>query len=313
MTDYDIIIIGAGVAGLTAAATAARLGSHTLVIDSMGVGGQVMTVDRISNFPGFPEPVSGIELGPLLQEQAEAFGAEMRLASMTGIVRSEDGLTVSCDDGDISCQAVIVAAGSSRRKSGLPGEEALEGRGVSHCASCDGPLLRGRTVVVVGGGDSAFDEAAVLSDYADTVILVYRSGMPRAQHQAVAEVSGRDNIVRKPSTTVEALEGESGLTAVRLRDNVSGAVETVAADGVFFYIGLDPNTAFLSGLLELDADGRIRTDGNLQSSHSMIFAAGDIRAGAVSLLSAAAGDGATAAISAHRAVTAMDTLKEAAA
>lgn len=313
MADYDIIIIGAGVAGLTAAATAARLGSHTLVIDSMGVGGQVMTVDRISNFPGFPEPISGIELGPLLQEQAEAFGAEMRLASVVGIVGSEDGLTVSCDDGDVSCRAVIVAAGSSRRKSGLPDEEALEGRGVSHCASCDGPLLRGRTAVVVGGGDSAFDEAAVLSDFAKTVILAYRSDAPKAQQRAVAEADARDNIVQKPNTTVEGLEGEGGLTAVRLCDTVSGEVETVAADGVFFYLGLDPNTDFLGGLLELDADGRIRTDGDLQSSHPMVFAAGDIRAGAVSLLSAAAGEGATAAISAHRAVTSAHTLEEVAA
>lgn len=313
MTQYDIVIIGAGVAGLTAAATAARLGSNTLVIDSMGVGGQVMTVDRIANFPGFPEPVSGIELGPLLQEQAEVFGAEMRLATVTGVTGSAGGLTVSCDDGDVSCRAVIVAAGSSRRKLGLPGEEALEGRGVSHCASCDGPLLRGRTAVVVGGGDSAFDEAAVLSDYAGTVILAYRSGTPRAQRRAVAEAEARDNIVQKPNTTVEALEGESGLTAVRLRDTASGAVETVPADGVFFYVGLDPNTAFLGGLLELDADGRIATDGNLESSHPKIFAAGDIRSGAASLLSAAAGEGATAAISAHRAVTSAHTLEEAAA
>lgn len=313
MADYDIIVIGAGVAGLTAAATAARLGARTLVVEQMGAGGQVMTVDRIANFPGFPDPVSGIELGPLLQEQAEALGAEMRLATVTGIARGENGLTVSCDDGDMSCRAVIVAAGSSRRKLGLPGEEALEGRGVSHCASCDGPLLRGRTVVVVGGGDSAFDEAAVLSEYAATVILAYRDATPRAQQRAVAEAAGRENIVQRPNTTVEALEGDDGLTAVRLRDTLSGAVETVAAEGVFFYVGLDPNTGFLGGLLELDRDGRIRTKSDLESSHPMIFAAGDIRSGAAGLLSTAAGEGATAAISAHRAVTAADALEEAAA
>jgi len=310
MAEYDVLVIGAGVAGLTAAATAARLGLHTLVIDSMGVGGQVMTVDRITNFPGFPDPVSGIELGPLLQEQAEAFGAGMRLASVTGIAGMAGDLTVSCDEGDISCRAVIVAAGSSRRKLGLPGEEELEGRGVSHCASCDGPLFRGQTVVVVGGGDSAFDEAAVLSDHAGKVILAYRTAEPRAQRRAVAEVAGLENVVQKPNTTVEALEGESALTGVRLRDTSSCTVETVAAGGVFVYVGLDPNSGFLDGLLELDGDGRILTGGDLQSSHPMIFAAGDIRSGSAGLLSSAAGEGATAAISAYRALAAVDVTRE---
>lgn len=302
MEDHDIVVIGAGVAGLTAAATAARMGARTLVIDSMGVGGQVMTVDRIANFPGFVEPVSGIELGPMLQEQAEAAGAAMRLATVTGITEAADGLVVACDDGNIACRAAIVAAGSSRRKLGVPGEDVLEGRGVSHCASCDGPLFRGRTVLVVGGGDSAFDEAMVLSEHAAEVVLAWRGAEPRAQARTVAQVEALGNVTRRPRTVVEAVEGETVVTGVRLRDLGAGSTETLGADGVFVYVGLDPNTGFLGKLVRLDAAGRIETDGELRSSHPRIFAAGDIRAGSAGLLASAAGDGAAAAVAAVRQV-----------
>src|SRR5690606_18591721 len=148
-------VIGAGVAGLTAAATAGRYGARVLVIDRLGVGGQVLTVERIENFPGSAEPISGVELGPMLQEQAEAWGAELMLAEALGVAEEGGALVVECDGERIGAGALIVAAGSTRRKLGVPGEATLEGRGVSHCASCDGPMFRGMKVLVVGGGDSA--------------------------------------------------------------------------------------------------------------------------------------------------------------
>lgn len=300
MARYDIVVIGAGVAGLTAAATAARCGASVLVIDRLGVGGQVMTVERIENFPGASEPVSGIELGPMLQEQAEAFGAELKLGEVSGIADEDGQFVIRCGDDAVAARALIIAAGSSRRKLGVPGEEALEGRGVSHCASCDGPMFRGMKVVVVGGGDSAFDEALVLSEHAESVTLAFRGHEPRAQRSASERIAAAGNVTLRPRTTVTAIEGEGVVKGVRLKHLDSGAEADEPADGVFVYVGLEPNTGFLGGIVDLDEGGRIRVDAAMRSSHPRILAAGDIRSGSVALLASCAGDGATAAIEAVR-------------
>ena len=300
MREVDIAVIGAGIAGLTAAATAGRHGASVLLVDRLGVGGQVLTVDRIENFPGSPEPIAGVELGPMLQEQAENWGAELMLAEIAGISEEEERIVLDCDGERIVCRALIVAAGSTRRALGVPGEEALEGKGVSHCASCDGPMFRGMKVIVVGGGDSAFDEALVLSEQADEVVLAYRGAVPRAQKKAVERIAAAENVTERPRTTVEAIEGGDVVTGVRLKNLETGDSTTESADGVFVYIGLTPNTGFLNGVVELDEAGRIVTDALMRSSHPRIFAAGDIRAGSAGLLASCAGDGATAAVEAVR-------------
>ena len=167
MRETDLVIVGAGVAGLTAAAEAARRGLDVLVIERMGAGGQVMNVERVDNMPGFPQGVSGFDLGPLLQEQAEAAGAQFTLDTVEALEPGAEGRHVlRCAGETIAARAVLLACGSARRKLGVPGEEELEGHGVSHCASCDGPLFRGQAVAVVGGGDSAFGEAHVLASHA---------------------------------------------------------------------------------------------------------------------------------------------------
>lgn len=298
MRQVDIAVIGAGVAGLTAAATAAARGANTLLIEALGAGGQVSTVDRIANFPGQAEPVAGYDLGPIMQEQAEAAGAEVMLGTVSGLAPDADGVTFDCDGVAIRARLVIVAAGSSRRKLGVPGEEVLEGRGVSHCASCDGPMYRGMHVLVAGGGDSALDEALVLAGQADRVTVAFPGAVPHAQAATRAQVAAQPKITLRPGMTVDAVQGDGVVKGAVLRDMASGATETLPVDGVFVYVGLAPNTGFLGGVVDLDGGGHVVTDAALRTSHPRILAAGDIRAGSAGLLTTAAGDGALAAVTA---------------
>lgn len=300
MREVDLAIIGAGVAGLTAATVAAQHGLQVLVIERMGAGGQVMNVEQVHNMPGFPAPISGFELGPQLQEQAEAAGAQFMLGTVEGIDPGEAGChIVRCEGESVSARAVLIAAGSNRRKLGVPGEELLEGRGVSHCASCDGPLFRGQPVCVVGGGDSAFSEAMVLAGHASQVTVVFREARPHAQPHLVRGLAELPNVELVASAEVTAIIGDTGVSALVLQQSGKPARE-LPTQGVFVYAGLQAATGFLGGMLRLDAAGRIETDAALASSVPGIFAAGDIRAGAACLLATAAGEGATASLSVYR-------------
>ncbi|WP_309083002.1 FAD-dependent oxidoreductase [Chelativorans sp.] len=300
MREFDVAVIGAGVAGLTAAATAARHGVRVAVIEKMGAGGQIMTVERIENFPGAAEPIAGFELGPVMQEQAEQAGAEFILDTVEGLALDGPVPVLKCGEGEIAARSLIIAAGSNRRKLGVPGEEEFAGRGVSHCASCDGPLYRGMTVAVIGGGDSAFDEARVLAAHAGKVLIIHRGEKLRAARPLVDAVSGLANVKICLGTTVEEIIGEDVVRALSLREGASGASRREPVDGVFVYVGLEPNIGFLGGQLELSEHGRIVTDRFMQTSAPGIFAAGDIRQGSAALLAEAAGDGATAAVAALR-------------
>ena len=300
MQQFDLVIVGAGVAGLSAAATAARHGLKVLVVERIGAGGQVMNVDRIENFPGFPQNVSGYELGPLLQEQAEAAGAEFVLDTIERLeVSGQERLLVG-SEGTLRASALLIAAGSGKRQLGVPGEERLQGRGVSHCASCDGPLFKKLDVCVVGGGDSALDEALALARHASRVTLIHRAAAFSAQQCLVERVAAAANVEVVFDTAVDEILGDVNVSGVSLRNVRSGAVRLQKTDGVFIYIGLAPNTGFLSGLLDLDANGHVETDIMMRTSLEGVFAAGDIRAGSVAQLATAAGDGVTAAISAYR-------------
>ncbi|TFZ05610.1 FAD-binding protein [Ramlibacter henchirensis] len=299
MPETDLAIIGAGVAGLTAAAEAARLGLRVLVIERMGAGGQVMNVERIDNMPGFPAGISGFELGPDLQERAEAAGAQFMLDTVQGYSSGASGHVLHCEGQDIAARAVLVAAGSRRRALGVPGEDRLAGRGVSHCASCDGPLFRGQPVCVVGGGDSAFGEALVLAQHVRDVLVVFREKQPHAQTALREAVAAQPRIALQAETEVVGIVGEDTVAGVMLRDR-SGSVREVEAGGVFVYAGLQAETEFLGGALRLDADGRIVTDTSFGTSVAGIFAAGDIRSGVPYLLAAAVEEGRSAAQAAFR-------------
>ncbi len=294
MTNADLVIIGAGAAGLTAAATAACEGITVLVIEHLAPGGQVATVDKIRNFPGFPDGVGGYELGPLLQQQAEEAGAQFLLDSVERISRDDGGFLIGCAEKEVHAGAVIFAAGSRRRTLDVPGEAELEGRGVSHCASCDGHFFRGKAVIVAGGGDSAFDEAEVLAEQAERVTIVHHDSAPTAQRRTVERVTGRSNVHLLADAEIVAIEG-SGEVQTILIDLPDGRRSEPAA-GVFIYVGLIPNSDLVAGLAEIDGTGRIVTDAQFQTACPGLFVAGDVRAGATALLSSAAGDGAGAAV-----------------
>jgi thioredoxin reductase (NADPH) len=303
MRDFDLVIVGAGVAGLTAAMFAGRYGLKLAVVEQLGAGGQISNAERIENFPGFPQGLGGHELGPLLHEQAEAAGAEFVLDIVQGLEAGGEQRIVRCAGESLRALAIIIAAGSALRPLGLAGEEKFLGRGVSHCASCDGAFFAGLEVCVVGGGDSALDEALVLAEHAARVTVIHRGESLDAQQalRSKAAASGKIEIVLQ--TVVEEIVGVDAVAAVRLRDLATGAARLQDARGVFVYVGLEPNTAFLRDVLALDATGHIATDINMRTSLAGVFAAGDIRQHSVAQLAAAAGDGATAAISAFRYLT----------
>jgi thioredoxin reductase (NADPH) len=303
MQQYDLVIVGAGVAGLTAAAAAARHGLKVAVIERTGAGGQIMNVEQIENFPGFPQGVSGYELGPLLQEQAEAAGAEFLMDAIEKLEVSGQDYLLTGAEGTIRAAAIVIATGSAKRHLGVPGEEQLRGRGVSDCAACDGPLFKKLDVCVVGGGDSALDEALALARHAGQVTLIHRGTAFSAQQYLIDRVAAAANITTLFETEVTEIVGDKVVTGVTLHDlgsSSNGEARLYKADGVFIYIGLKPQSEFLSGVLQLSVDGRIETNAMMQTSLPGIFAAGDIRAGSIAQLAASAGDGFTAAVAAYR-------------
>jgi thioredoxin reductase (NADPH) len=300
MRDFDLIVIGAGAAGLTAAMFAGRYGLKVIVVEQLGAGGQIINAERIENFPGFPDGLSGHELGPLLHQQAEAAGAEFVLNTVERVEASSTHRIVHGAGERLQARAVIIAAGSALRPLGVPGEEKFLGKGVSHCATCDGALFAGRDTCVVGGGDSALDEALVLAEHAARVKIFHRGAQLDAQKVLRDRVAANDKVEIVLQTVVEEIVGEDVVTGVRLRAADTRSTRTEAVDGVFVHVGLEPNTAFLRGVLALDAAGHIETDIAMRTSLAGVFAAGDIRVHSVAQLAAAAGDGATAAISAFR-------------
>jgi thioredoxin reductase (NADPH) len=305
MTDegYDLLIVGAGLAGLTAALYGARFGLRTVVVEHGVPGGQVLNVEKIENFPGFPQGIAGFDLGPIVQEQAEAAGAEFVLDTAVGLeVAPEQRLVLHCAGVDLSTRALIVAAGSALRALGIPGEAEFLGKGVSHCASCDAPFFVGKDVCVVGGGDSALDEAAVLAAQVGRVLVVHRGpAFSRAQRVAVQRLAALPNVEPLFDTEVVQIAGQETVSSVVLKSH--GVTREAALAGVFVFVGLEPNTAFLAGMLDLDGTGHIKVDLHLRSSVPGVFAAGDIRQGASGQLVSAAGDGAAAAVSAARYLT----------
>jgi thioredoxin reductase (NADPH) len=300
VNEYDVVIVGGGAAGLTAGMYAARYGLRTAIIERMMGGNQIINVEKIENFPGFPQGISGAELGPLMQEQAMDAGAEFLMTEATGVVLDGPYKVITTDDGDYRARALIVAAGSSLKKLGIPGEEELYGRGVSHCATCDGPLFRGEVVGVVGGGDSAGDEALTLAEYAGRVILFHRGDKLQAQKVIRDRVIGHSEVDVLYNTTVEAILGDSLVTGVQIRNLITNFTDRMNLMGLFVYVGLDPNTKFIRGIVKTDNAGHIPVNIWMETDVPGIYAAGDIRQHSAAQLASAAGDGSTAATAAFR-------------
>jgi thioredoxin reductase (NADPH) len=296
--EYDVVIIGGGLAGMTAGMYAANYGLRTGLIEQMMGGAQIINIEKIENFPGFPEGVAGAELAPAVQEQCMNAGVEFIMGEATGVTRDGEYKVVATDSGEFRGRAVIVAAGSTLRTLGIPGEEELNGRGVSNCATCDGPMFMGETVGVVGGGDSAVEEALTLTEYVDKVLLFHRRDQLRAQEALQQRLLNNPKVEVLWDTVVEAVLGEDTVSGVRARNLTTNEESVIDLSGLFVYVGLEPNSQLVGGLVELDNAGHIPVNLSMETSVPGLYAAGDLRQNSASQLVSSAGDGATAAIAA---------------
>jgi thioredoxin reductase (NADPH) len=297
---YDLVVIGGGLAGLTAGLFGARYGRATLVLEATVPGGHLINVEKIEDFPGFPEGIAGYDLCPTVHEQAERAGAQFALAAVERLAAAGGSWRVVTAQGEHLARAVIVASGMRPKPLGVPGEAALLGRGVSHCATCDGPLFRGQVVGVAGGGDHALQEALTLAGHAARVLVLNPGPSFTGQETYRRRVAEHATIQVRHQVAVEEVLGEGAVAGVRVRDTGSGAAGQIELKGLFVYAGLEPNTGFLGDLLRLAADGRVPTDAGLRTAQPGVFAAGDVRQEGAGHAITAAGDGAAAAIAAHR-------------
>lgn len=300
MSDYDVIVVGSGLAGLTAGLFAARQGLSTLILESNIPGGHLISIEKIEDFPGFTDGVAGYELCPNVQRQAADQGAEFQRAEVKSLESTGPFWSILTDEKRHLAKVVIVASGSTIKELGVPGEERLKGRGVSHCASCDGPLYDGKMVGVVGGGDSAIQEALTLSNFAQSVLIFSREESFSGQYSYLQRALSDSKIEPRYRTVVEEILGEDAVTGVRLRDLATDEISQVHLAGVFVYAGLKPNTAFLKNVLKLSETGHVPTDLWMKTECDGLYAAGDIRQDSAAQAITSAGDGATAAIAAYR-------------
>jgi len=302
---HDILIVGAGIAGLSAAIYTTRERLATLVLEKLYPGGQILTTARVENYPGFPDPISGMELADRLSAQAKRFGAEIVTSAAVDrlVPCRQDGCTFT----DVHAggtrrrgRAVLLCVGSEYRKLGCPGEKELTGYGVSYCGTCDAPFYEGKHVVVVGGGNTALDEGIHLLKFVRRLTYVVLDTDFRAEKILREElVHHPDKVTTLFENTVTEILGEKKVTAVRVKNAKTGEEQTIACDGVFVFIGLAPQTAFLRGTLDLDEQGFIRTDAcSLRTSLPGVWAAGDVRAGSLKQAATAAGEGVVAALGA---------------
>jgi thioredoxin reductase (NADPH) len=301
--NYDIVIAGGGLAGLTAAVTAARLGRKTLVLTGDVIGGQLLSIEKIEGFPGFPDGVPGYDLAPMTQEEAASAGAEFAAAELMNLAPGTGGWRLATSEGEVAARAVVLATGSSLRELDVPGEARLRGQGVSHCASCDAPLLRQKVAAVVGGGDSAMQEALTLAAHVAQVVILTHGATLHGQTSFRERVTQHPKITVRPNVEVQEILGDAKVTGVRMRDMSGSAVSDLAADAVFIYTGLQPNTAFLDGRIKLGSGGGIPTDEWMHTELIGVSAAGTVRAGSACRAASSAGDGAAAAIAVDRYLT----------
>jgi len=298
--EYDVIIIGGGPAGLTAGIYSSRASLRTLLIERGMFGGQIANTDMVENYPAFPDGISGFELGELMYRQAMRFGLEMIAADVTGVDLKGDTKLVGTSQDEFSARAVIIAAGAERRKLGVPGEDTFANRGVSYCATCDGALFRDSVVAVVGGGESAVEEAIFLARFASKVIIIHRRDRLRASKLTQSHAESNKKIEFLWDTVVDEIKGDDRVSELIVHNVKSGETFSLNVQGIFIYVGQHPNTRYLHGQIPLDEEGRIITNEKMETAVKGVFAAGDIRTNSARQAITAAGDGATAAISAEK-------------
>ncbi|MGE4342961.1 MAG: thioredoxin-disulfide reductase [Geoalkalibacter sp.] len=296
-TVFDVVIIGGGPAGLTAGLYTSRARLETLLVERMIPGGQVMTTTKVENYPGFPGGIDGPDLMMRFQEHCQEFGLRIETGEVEGLEDQGEYKVLTIDGKPVKARAVIIATGAEPRKLGVAGESEFTGRGVSYCATCDGAFFRDATVAIVGGGDTAAEEALFLTRFAKKVYLIHRRGELRATAILQDRVLNNEKIEPVWNAEVIEVKGDnSGMKSVQLKDRVSGEERSLDLEGMFIAIGVTPKAQFLAELLKLDSEGYIHTDTECRTSIPGVFAAGDVRKKILKQIATAVGDGAIAAI-----------------
>ncbi len=297
MNSPDILIVGAGPAGLTAGIYAARSGHKTLILERAMPGGQVAVTPEVENYPGFVDPANAFELAQAMEQQARRFGCEIEMSEATGLLT--DPVAVETAAGKTRPGALIVASGVRPRELGLPGEKKLRGRGVSYCAICDGPFFKGKEVAVVGGGDSALDEALYLAGICAKVHVIHRRDEFRGSGIAEQRVRDKDNVHLVLSSIVTGLNGTAKLESLEITSRKDESKHELPVAGLFVYVGSVPYTDWCKGVVDLDEYGFVKSDARLATSVPGVFTAGDVRTTRLRQIATAVGDGALAAMMAH--------------
>ncbi len=297
--DKDLIIIGAGAAGMTAAQYGARANLSVLLLEEMASGGQSLNIDNLENYPGFPEPLSGVELSQRFEEQALKFGAEIESRSVRSVKKDNEIFLVETDRGTISSMAIIIATGAKHKTMGVPGEKELTGRGVSYCATCDGPFFRNKRILVVGGGDAACDEAMFLANLSAKVIMIHRRDRFRAQKALAERILNSPNLEVRFNTELKEIKGSTRVERAILFNNADNTEYEKELEAVFIFIGSVPQTRIIEGV-SLDEAGYIVTGQRMESNIKGLFVAGDVRSTPFRQIVVAAGEGAIASHSASQ-------------
>lgn len=297
---YDLVIVGGGPAGLTAGIYAARAKVQALIIERALAGGKLTSVDLIENYPGFPEPISGAELSSRMEEQVRRLGVPIKNADVAEVKVLPDGFVLRTRDEEITAKTVIWATGSGPSPLGVPGEDRLRGRGVSYCAICDGFFFRDQEVAVVGGGDSAVQEALYLTRFVKKVYLIHRRDTFRATPILLEQLEANPKIEKIVNTVVKEIKGEERVTGLELEEVTTGKQSFLPVSGVFIYVGVKPASHLVQDLVDLDRHGYIITDEKMATRTPGLFAAGDVRQKPLRQIVTAVADGAIAAMSAER-------------
>ena len=307
---HDVVIVGAGPAGLAAGIYCSRARLDTVIIDRNMAGGVIAVTELVENFPGFPGGISGFELADRLKRQAMQFGVDLReITAVTAVNQEKDNTyKIVTDQGELRTRAVILAPGREAKRSGIPGEEEFIGRGVSWCATCDGALYRGRTVAVVGGGDSAVEEGIFLTKFAEKVYLVHRRDELRAAEVAQERAFCNPKFEFVWDSIPRRIVGDDVVRELEVENVKTGEVRGLPVNGVFFYIGNTPNTRFLKDVVDLDDGGYIVTDELLHTNLAGVYACGDARANPLKQIATAVGEGALAAMQAEHYLSAVACL-----
>jgi thioredoxin reductase (NADPH) len=300
MPSHDLVIVGGGPGGLTAGLYAARARLDTLLLERLSPGGQILNTAWVENWPGDVAGVSGFDLADRLRDHALKFGLAVKSVEVSGLAVQGKEKVLTTSEGEVRAKAVILALGASPRKLGVPGEAELMGRGVSYCGTCDGPFFRDKVVVAFGGGNTAAEEAGFLTKFASKVYLVHRRDELRACAVLCERVRVNPKIEVLWSHVPLAIEGQQGVEAVRLKNLKTGEETSLPAEGAFVFVGTSPNTGFLRGTLDMDDEGFIKTDLNMQTNQPGVFAVGDCRVTLLRQIVVASGDGAVASYAAQR-------------